>query len=625
MTVGERIEFSAGQVEDEVVRPAGLTVEIALYVLVGLLAAVVRLWGLDAWPLRAGEAMSALGAWNLSHGMPVGVGDYSPLLVTGNMLLFGLFRASDAAARVWPAIFGVLLALTPALLRHRLGRAGALIASLLLALSPTLMFISRALDGRIVAVTAGFVLAAAIVRLIDTGDRGNLFLATVALAVGLLSGPLFYTILVILIAGALILWLLRKPLELDLGAARAGRAWNDLRRDTALWTRLGSLFAALLMLLGTGFFFNLDGFGAGADLFPAWLCWFAWGLESLSPAVTLWSLALYETLLLVFGIAGLVVGWKRRDAFSFLLGWWAMIGLVFSLAAGGWQPADLVLLAVPLAVLAGKLLGELVESAFREPLVDGEWIILGLSVVLAIFGYITFGQYSRSGRQIEIIMSVVIAPLIFIAVVGVIVVWIGWRRVLRGAGLALAMLLIAVMVSTAWGSSHNADPARRDLLSMDRTEIGVRDLVSTMERYSVQQLRHSASAPVLVVGDELTGLKWDLRHFREVAYVDLFDEVGQYKIVLSPFDVEPPLGELYSGQDIVVRSSWRPTNLKGKTLARWLLLREPPQQGTRESVILWIPRQEQGLGVRVWHGVRGFPLIRPLPRGGEEMALPSPW
>ena len=595
MTVGERIEFSTERVEGEVVRSAGLTVEIALYVLIGLLAAVVRLWGLDAWPLHAGEAMSALGAWNLSHGMPVGVGDYSPLLMTGNMLLFGLFRASDAAARVWPAIFGVLPALTPALLRHRLGRAGALIASLLLALSPTLMFVSRALDGRIVAVTAGFVLVAAIVRLVDTGDRGNLFLATVALAVGLLSGPLFYTTLVILIAGALILWLLRKPLQLDLGADHAGRAWNELRRDSALWGRLGTLFVALLLLLGSGFFFNLDGLGAGADLFPAWLRWFAWGPESLSPAVTLWSLALYEALLLVFGIAGLVLGWKRWDAFTLLLGWWAMTGLVLSLAAGGWQPADLVLLAVPLAVLAGKLLGELVESAFREPLVDGEWVILGLSVVLAVFAYLTFGQYSRSGQQIEIIMSVVIAPLIFIAVVGIMVVWIGWRRALRGASLALAMLLIAVMVSTAWGSSHNADPERRDLLSMDRTEIGVRDLVSTMERYSVQQLRHSTSAPVLVVGDELTGLKWDLRNFREVAYVDLFDEVGHYKVILSPIGVEPPLGEMYSGQDIVVRSSWLPTGLKGKALARWLLLREPPQQGTRESVILWIPRQEQGL------------------------------
>lgn len=574
-------------------RPQGISVEMALYIGVGLLAALTRLWALDAWPLRADEAAQAMGAWNLARGSPADVAAYSPLLMTGNLLLFGLFRASDAVARLWPAVFGVLTALTPALLRSRLGRPGALVAALLLALSPTLMFASRSLDGRIVAVEAGFVLLVASVRLIDTGDRRNLVLAVAALAVGLLSAPLFYTVLVILLTGVAILWLLRGPLELDLDVTSLRARWHDLRSEAGLWSRLSIIFAATLLVLGTGFVMNLDGLGAGADLIAGWLSGFAWNAGSLSPVITLWGLALYESLALLFGVAGLVVGWKRHDSFALLLGWWAMTGLVISLAAGGWQPVDLILLAVPLGVLAGKLIGELLETVSAEPLADGEWLILGLSVLLGTFGYFSFAQYSRDGRQLFAIIAGVLVPVVFLAVAGYLAVALGWRRALRGAGLALAMCILAVTISTAWHSNHSSDIVRYDLLAMDRTEPGVRDLLDTMNRYSVQQMRSANVAPVLVVGEQLSWLQWELRAFRDVTFVDTFAEVGADSLVITPAGVEPALGEQYSGQDMYVQSSWRPTGLTGQYLAKWLILRKPPLTMTREAIILWAPRPVQ--------------------------------
>jgi uncharacterized protein (TIGR03663 family) len=595
MTIGENVKPAIDWGDQETTRPAALTMEVVWYAAIGVLAALVRLWTLDAWPLRVEEAMQALGAWNLVGGDAVGVSDYSPILMTGNLIFFGLFQASDAVARLWPAIFGISLALAPALLRDRLGRVGALAASLLLALSPTILFASRALDGRVVAIEAGLLLLIAVVRVLDSGDRRYLVLGAAALACGLLSAPIFYTILALLISGGLVMWALRRWLVFGLDERVVSETWQEWRHEPALWIRLGVICAAVLLVLGAGFFFNLDGLGAAADMLPAWLQWFSWGAASLPPAMTLWGLALYETLALLFGVAGLAVGWIRRDAFSLLLGWWAMIGLGLSLAAGGWQPADLALLALPLALLAGKLLGELFETLSAEPLIDGEWLILALSPILGTFAYFSFAQYSRNGTPLTIITAVIIVPAIFLLVSGLMSASMGWRRGLRSVGLVVALCGLLLMVSAAWKSNHSSDPARYDLLSMDRIEPGVRDLTIIANRYSAQQMKGASVAPTLVVGESLRWLQWELREFRNVTYVNLFDELAGHRLVLSPAGVEPPLGESYSGQDIFVSSSWRPTGLTGQNLVKWLILRKPPQTMTRESVILWAPRPAQDM------------------------------
>ena len=118
-------------------RSTWLTVERAAYAVIGLLAAAVRLWQLGLRPLAETEAAQALAAFRFTQGMgqavPAGT---VPALFTGNAVAFTLFGSSDGLARWLPALAGLALVLLPYWLRHRLGRGGALAASLLLALSP---------------------------------------------------------------------------------------------------------------------------------------------------------------------------------------------------------------------------------------------------------------------------------------------------------------------------------------------------------------------------------------------------------------------------------------------------------------------------------------------------------
>src|SRR5215203_4001936 len=112
---------------------SGLSLEGALYLAVFLLALALRLLNLGAHPLNDAEARSALAVLaQLRGGAEAAAGSNSPAYFFFTYLSFFLFGASDATARLGPVLAGAALVLVPALFREALGRATALVMSLLL-------------------------------------------------------------------------------------------------------------------------------------------------------------------------------------------------------------------------------------------------------------------------------------------------------------------------------------------------------------------------------------------------------------------------------------------------------------------------------------------------------------
>src|SRR5574340_374727 len=91
--------------ETPVLFPA-LTIEVGLYAAFALMALGMRLFLLDDTPLAVDEARQALTAWHFVSGGRPDAFTGSPLLFSGNTILFALFGASDAAARFLPVLFG---------------------------------------------------------------------------------------------------------------------------------------------------------------------------------------------------------------------------------------------------------------------------------------------------------------------------------------------------------------------------------------------------------------------------------------------------------------------------------------------------------------------------------------
>ncbi len=119
--------------------------ELLAFAAILAIAATLRFWDLGSRAFHGDEAIHAGFAWQLADGRgyvhnPL---THGPFQFIGTALIFVLFGDSDYTARVLPALFGTALVALPFFLRGYLGRAGAVVTSLLLAVSPTLLYFSR--------------------------------------------------------------------------------------------------------------------------------------------------------------------------------------------------------------------------------------------------------------------------------------------------------------------------------------------------------------------------------------------------------------------------------------------------------------------------------------------------
>jgi uncharacterized protein (TIGR03663 family) len=159
-----------------------MTWESVAFVAVVLLAGVLRFWDLGTRMLHHDESLHAVYSYYLYIGKGY-VHDpmmHGPFLFELNALVYFLLGATDATARVAPALLGTMLVGLPWFLRDRIGRTGAVVAAALLAISPTILYYSRFIRHDIYQITFMMLLVLGTFRYL--ADRKNrwLFLAAIA-------------------------------------------------------------------------------------------------------------------------------------------------------------------------------------------------------------------------------------------------------------------------------------------------------------------------------------------------------------------------------------------------------------------------------------------------------------
>src|SRR4030088_3329300 len=145
---------------------------------------VLRFWDLGAKAFHHDESLHAFYSWRLYDGQGY-VHDpmmHGPLLFELNALAYLLFGASDFTARLVPALFGVAIIGLPFLLRHELGRAGAIAASLILVISPAFLYFSRFIRHDIYVDAFTLLLVIGVFRYLATGQKNWFFTACVSAA-----------------------------------------------------------------------------------------------------------------------------------------------------------------------------------------------------------------------------------------------------------------------------------------------------------------------------------------------------------------------------------------------------------------------------------------------------------
>ena len=158
--------------------------EAVPFAFIALAALGLRLWELDGRTMHYDEAIHLHSSWNLATGIGYSHSPWmhGPFQIHLVAMFFKIFSDTDFTARLVYAIFGTGLVALPYFLRTYLGRTGAVVTSLLLALSPSLLYFSRFGRNDILMAFWAVALLVLMWRYLNEGKNRYLYIASAVLA-----------------------------------------------------------------------------------------------------------------------------------------------------------------------------------------------------------------------------------------------------------------------------------------------------------------------------------------------------------------------------------------------------------------------------------------------------------
>lgn len=173
--------------------------ERILIVVILVLALASRFYLLGARTMSHDESLHTKYSWYLYSGSGYQHNPmmHGPILFHLTALAYFIFGVNDFAARLFPALFGIALIFMPLLFRRYLGRSGALIASVLLLLSPSITYHSRYIRHDIFLMAFGVLVVWTLFKYLEEGRARWLywFAGCFALMYTTMEGYYIYTLI----------------------------------------------------------------------------------------------------------------------------------------------------------------------------------------------------------------------------------------------------------------------------------------------------------------------------------------------------------------------------------------------------------------------------------------------
>lgn len=455
----------------------------------------------------------------------------------------------------------------------------------------------------------------------EHGSRRWLYLLVAGLAMMLTAGPMAYSIIIVFAVIVLLrladfkpLWAqgLRRsvvveasPQEVRTGKARSKSASNSKNKEGLPNLRRAGIFLLVaIILFSTAATLNLSGFGVTTSLLADWLGRF--GVQSRAEAGfnAVFLLTIYEPLLVVAGLVGLVLALLSRNLLHLVFAGWFMGSLVLDLVMAGRPNGNVILSLLPLAFLAALALAELWPSLQRGASWANEGLILASGLVIAGFGYIGLtGWLIRECAADDTFCQLAwlqtgAAVALFLVIAGFFWFINGPETAIRGIALTGVTLGLISAISIGWRLNYGplmnlayqplaGVPASTELVS----------LIETLADESSVRVGDETLLDITLVG-ATPALQWQLRNYRHQTRVDSLSEaVAEMEIqaqtataiiIPTPAGQELAVREAYIGQDFAVDASWSPVGLSPKNLINWLIYREINERPAGNKVILWL-------------------------------------
>jgi hypothetical protein len=541
-----------------------VSVEALGYLVVIIAAAWLRFSSLGVHPLGDAESLAALSsAPGLSDFVPDSIVSYSPAYRALTRPAFALFGANEASARLVPAFAGLLLVLSPVLLRRQIGRGPALLAAAFFALSPTLWLASRTASGTMIgALSLLFALAILTSKQSDGGV--NLEWAAASVGLGLVSGPAWLSGVASIVLGIVLFRLIRR--RVGLPASLAKMPVERILRSVAI----GGLVA---LGVATGLGFLPDGLRGFFDGLGTWAeGWFQTGRRF--PGTYLLHLVAYEPLALVFGGLSLFATLRHRGRPQRWISAWALGALLLVPLHPATELANAVWFVLPLLLLASiSAAGAIDRIAKTKPI----WLTLGAGLgILALlsFSYLQFRSYVGNPDSLQSLFGV---PTLLalgvmglgLALIALLMLGFGWTPELAQQVAAFSGLIGLVGFTLSAGAQLNlGEPSGAEIAHAQVGTQGLTILRDSLTILSEAEFGRSEALPVQASDEPTPALAWTLRGYPRLRNLN---PEGDPPVILVREDA--PLPGEYLGQSLTVGearawSGWLPPDPLAWILAR---------------------------------------------------------
>jgi len=536
-----------------------------------IVALAFRLLRLGNLPLSNMEAGSALQALAVSQGDTLPFGPNMAYVgLTG--FDFYIFTAGNFLARFWPAMVGSLIVFIPFLFCERIGQWPASILSVVLAISPEMVGLSRIIGSPMMAfvstlLAVGFLLNH---RPVLTGA---------ALAVGLMSGAGFWMgSLILVVAYFISEWLF------DAGMIFSQSPITERR---TFWTRMGISFGLTLLVVGTGFFMapaGLSGIFLGLVHFIK-----GFGSFTSAPFVLLpLTLIAYTAEALVFGIWGSLRGILNRNKIDmFLFVWWAF-GLVFILLYPGGTPADLIWVTLPLWVLSVRVVCAAWQFPAHSRLVVGMTTVLvvAISAFMLLMLRSLVNPILQQTEQVNYLIALIGGVVLLVAIT--LLVNFGWSEevALPGLLIGLGIVFCAGLISVSVSSTGLAPERGYELWYPKETQLSPEWVEISIERISTWNNSSGTPVDIAVSDYDSPGMRWVLRDYDPVHFIPYPSPDSQPGILITDNQGNPQISTSYRGQDLVWAQEVLWQAMSPVQYLSWLITREAPTQ--ESEIILWV-------------------------------------
>ena len=562
---------------------ARVTPEHIAYMGIAVLAAVLRFADLGLAPLNPGEALEALAIWDLwlPGGAAAMPGSSAYFAVTAPLTQVAGF--ADSVMRFVPAVFGFALVLTPWFLRHRSGRLGALIAALLLAVSPMQAIASRTAGGATIALFAGMLVFIAWLRYQDNGERRWLYALAVALALGFAASPLFYGMLATLALAWLAQSVIGPALIRDLDGQRA-----TLTRPSGPELRTALVIGlATFLAIATTLFLALRGIGSSADLLWKWFQEFQLVATATLRATPLLITGRYELGLLLIGLPAAIWGALKEKPYPIFLVYWVLGGLLMMLLQPG-SLNNVLILTLPGYLLVGRFSNDIL----RRTSSSWWWAFAAAIVFSGAIIYLNLVRFARLSGQQGVPASTYHLLIAFIAVLVIIILtallWT-WDKsaAAKGAVAGLLALLLVFTWGSAWWISRDAANDTRERWLATATDNDIRLVVESLEELS-WRASNSADDVVVDVAVDTPALRWYLKDFSNASFAETLPASALSPILITPLDYDPQVAGNYLGTEYGYSHLDTVHSLAWIDALRWWLFHQSPIPLNEERLVLWL-------------------------------------